>query len=140
MPEEPATKKGFERRYDVDGPEAIDKEVLDTIPYEYPGRKTLVEIEHPEFTSVCPWSGLPDFAELKIRYVPRTALVELKSLKYYLHSYRNVGIWQEHAVNRILDDLVELLDPHWMEITARFNVRGGSGTVITARYPYEEVN
>lgn len=131
--------KGFDRRYDVDGPDAIDRDVLSTISYEYPGRETVVEIGYPEFTSVCPWSGLPDFADLKIRYAPRALLVEMKSLKYYLHSYRNVGIWQEHVVNRILDDLVALLDPAWMEVVARFNPRGGMDTVVTARYPHRPV-
>lgn len=128
-------KKGFERRYDVDGQAAIDTEVLDAIRYEYPHRRIRVEIVYPEFTSVCPWSGLADLGELRIRYVPRDLCVELKSLKYYLHSFRNVGIWQEHVVNRVLEDLVRLLNPHSMEVWARFNPRGGMETIVTARYP-----
>lgn len=129
------SNQGFERRYDVDDVSVIDVDVLDTVAYDYVGRVTDVTIEYPEFTSVCPWSGLPDFAHLTIRYQPSDRLVELKTLKYYLNSYRNVGIWQEHVVNRILDDLVALLQPHAMEIEARFHVRGGMQTIVKAHYP-----
>ena len=127
-------KAGFERRYDVQTVEDIDRQVLDPIPYEFPGRVTEVELSYPEFTFVCPWTGLADFGELVIRYVPRQHLMEMKSLKYYLHSYRNVGILQEHVVNRVLDDLVAALDPVRMEVQGRFNARGGMSTVATARY------
>lgn len=128
----------MERRYDAEGPEAIDRSVLTAIDFAYPGRRTVVEYVHPEFTSVCPWTGLPDFGEIRISYVPDRKLVELKSLKYYLHSYRNVGILQEHAVNAILDDLVALLDPVSMEVTGRFQPRGGIATIATARYTRPE--
>src|SRR5713226_8200372 len=84
----------------------IDTAVLETFPYEYPGKEISVDIDTDEFTAVCPWSGLPDFGTVKIRYLPQKRILELKSLKYYLFSYRNVGIFQEHAVVRILDDLV----------------------------------
>ena len=97
------------RRFDIQKEEAIDFAVLEAVPFDYPGSATEVVYETEEFTCVCPWSGLPDFARLVIRYVPDRSLVELKSLKYYLTSYRNVGILQEHAVNRILQDLVQLL-------------------------------
>lgn len=126
--------QGFDKRYDVDGVEAVDRAVLAAIGFDYPGGATEVEYIDPEFTSVCPWTGLPDFGELRIRYVPDRRLVELKSLKYYLHSYRNVGILQEHVVNAVLDDLVRLLDPLRLEVTARFQPRGGISTVATARY------
>ncbi len=126
--------QGFDKRYDVDGPEAVDRDVLAAIAFDYPASATEVEYIDPEFTSVCPWTGLPDFGELRIRYVPDRHLVELKSLKYYLHSYRNVGILQEHVVNAVLDDLVRLLAPQRMEVTARFFPRGGISTVVTARY------
>ena len=127
----------MERRYDIQGVEAIDEKVLDTIEYEYPGKRIEVEIAYPEFTSVCPFSGLPDFAEIIIKYVPNKKCIELKSLKYYLHSYRNVGIYQEHVVNRIMEDLVQLCDPLEMTIVGKFNIRGGMGTVIRREYKKE---
>jgi 7-cyano-7-deazaguanine reductase len=123
------------RRFDINNEDHIDTGVLETISFEYPGSNTEVIYETDEFTSVCPWTGLPDFAFLSIRYVPRTKLVELKSLKYYLTSFRNVGILQEHAVNRILKDLVALLKPVSMTVEADFGERGGISTRAIARYP-----
>lgn len=117
--------KYAERRFDIQTEEAIDTDVLETIPFAYPGSATEVVYETEEFTSVCPWTGLPDFARLLIRYTPDQSLVELKSLKYYLTSYRNVGILQEHAVNRILQDLVHLLHPVSMVVEAEYRERGG---------------
>ncbi|HEU5139670.1 MAG TPA: preQ(1) synthase, partial [Bacillales bacterium] len=96
-------------RFDTQSEEVILVDILETIPYEYPGKATDVTIPTSEFTSVCPWSGLPDYADMRIRYIPNEHLVEMKSLKYYLTSFRNVGIYQEHATNRILEDLVALL-------------------------------
>ncbi|MGE5577379.1 MAG: preQ(1) synthase [Syntrophothermus sp.] len=122
------------KRFDVYGEEAIDYEVLETMPYAYPGRETIVEYYTEEFTSVCPWTGLPDFGFLSIKYVPRELLIELKSLKYYLLSYRNVGILQEHVVNRVLEDLVKLCNPVKMMVEAEFNDRGGLGTRVTAAH------
>ena len=122
------------RRFDVDSEDAIDTAVLEAIDFGYPGSHTEVVYETDEFTCVCPWTGLPDFAYLTIRYVPDKALVELKSLKYYLTSYRNVGILQEHAVNRILGDLVNLVKPVSMVVEAEFKERGGIGTKAVARY------
>ncbi|MDZ4247517.1 MAG: NADPH-dependent 7-cyano-7-deazaguanine reductase QueF, partial [Dehalococcoidia bacterium] len=92
------TDKYSSKRFDVSGEEAIDTEILETILFEYAGASTEVTYETEEFTAVCPWTGLPDFAHLKITYYPDSLLVELKSLKYYLTSFRNVGILQEHAV------------------------------------------
>ena len=126
-----------ERRFDVLKPEQVDREVLETVPFAFAGRRTEVEIIFPEFTSVCPWTGLPDFGELRIRYIPRETCVELKSLKYYLNSYRNVGIIQEDVVNRILDDLTALIKPVSMTVTGNFNPRGGMKTVVSASYPDE---
>lgn len=123
-----------ERRFDAVGEEELDTEILETLPYQYPDSDSVVEYHTGEFTSVCPWNGLPDFGRLTIRYRPGSRLVELKSLKYYLLSYRSVGILQEHAVNRVLRDLVELLEPRWMEVEAVFNERGGLGTRAVARY------
>ncbi len=122
------------RRFDIQTEEAIDVAALEAIPFGYPGSATEVVYETDEFTCVCPWSGLPDFARLVIRYTPDRYLVELKSLKYYLTSFRNVGILQEHTVNRILQDLVHLLDPTSMIVEADYKERGGLGTKAAARY------
>jgi 7-cyano-7-deazaguanine reductase len=130
------TPSGPPRRFDVASSEAIDPAVLETFPYEYQGKEMSVDIETDEFTAVCPWSGLPDFGTVKIRYLPEKRILELKSLKYYLLTFRNVGIFQEHAVVRILDDLVRVADPQWMEITLDYKVRGGLHTVCRARYPH----
>lgn len=124
-----------EERWDVEGYDRINAARLETFPYEYPGSEAVVEISTDEFTAVCPWSGLPDFGVLKIRYVPVERVLELKSFKYYLHSYRNVGIYQEHAANRILHDLVVATAPKWMELALDYNVRGGVHTTVTARWP-----
>ncbi|WP_257351584.1 preQ(1) synthase [Pseudalkalibacillus decolorationis] len=121
-------------RFDIENEDVILVHILETIPYEYVGKDTLVTIPTNEFTSVCPWSGLPDFADINISYVPNENLVEMKSLKYYLTSYRNVGIYQEHATNRMLEDLVNLLDPKELKITATWNARGGLGTEVVAEY------
>jgi 7-cyano-7-deazaguanine reductase len=126
------------KRFDVYGYDRIDTEVLEAMDYEYPGRDTLVEYYTEEFSSVCPWTGLPDNAKLTIKYIPSNKLVELKSLKYYLTSYRNVGILQEHAVNRILDDLVNLIKPRYMEVIGEFVARGGISTRVTAKYDVKE--
>ncbi len=122
------------RRFDVEPEKAIDTGVLEAIPFEYPGSATDVVYETDEFTAVCPWTGLPDFANLVIKYRPDNSLVELKSLKYYLTSYRNVGILQEHAVNRILNDLVRLLAPISMTIEGEYRERGGIRTKAVASY------
>lgn len=127
---------GEPRRFDVQGAEAIDTSVLDTFPYEYAGKDVAIDIETDEFTAVCPWSGLPDFGKVTVRYLPRAKVLELRSLKYYLLSYRNVGIYQEHAVNRILADLVRVVEPQWMEIALDYHVRGGIHTVCKVRWPH----
>lgn len=126
------------RRFDIEKEEAIDSAVLEAIPFGYSGSATEVAYETEEFTFVCPWTGLPDFARLVMSYVPSCSLVELKSLKYYLTSYRNVGILQEHAVNRILQDLVQLLDPVSMVVEADYRDRGGIKTKAVARYRKEQ--
>jgi 7-cyano-7-deazaguanine reductase len=122
------------RRFDIQKEEVIDFAVLEAIPFDYPGSATEVVYETEEFTCVCPWTGLPDFARLAIRYVPDHSLVELKSLKYYLNSYRSVGILQENVVNRILQDLVQLLAPLSMVIEADYKERGGLRTKAIVRY------
>ncbi len=123
------------RRFDTRKEDVIDTRVLETIEFEYPGSGTEVTYETSEFTAVCPWTGLPDFAKLTIKYVPDKTLVELKSLKYYLTSFRNVGILQEHAVNRVLKDLVELLHPVSMSIEGVYMERGGLRTIAAVKYP-----
>ena len=132
---------GFDRRYDVQGLDAIDVEVLGTFPQSrdddpqaYLGEPMEIVIKTDEFSPVCPWSGLPDFGQLEIRYLPRETCVELKSLKYYLTSYRFVGIYHEHATKRVLTDLVKLLDPLSMTVVCDYGMRGGLNTVCTARY------
>jgi len=128
------------RRFDIQQEDAIDVAVLEAIPFGYPDSATEVVYETEEFTFVCPWTGLPDFARLVIRYLPHRSLVELKSLKYYLTSYRNVGILQEHAVNRILQDLVSLLQPVSMVVEAEYKERGGMKTRAVARYERDNKN
>ena len=128
------TDKYVERRFDIHREEDIDLGVLQTIPFDYPGSATDVVYETEEFTCVCPWTGLPDFGRLVIRYTPDRLLVELKSLKYYLTSYRNVGIIQEHAVNRLLRDLVNLVQPVSMTVEAVYRERGGIKGKATVAY------
>lgn len=115
------------------GPEAIDVSVLET--FEYAGPEQEIVTETKEFSAVCPYSGLPDYATLTIRYVPSDRCVELKSLKYYVTSYRNVGIFQEHATGRMAEDLFKLLEPQSLEVTTLYNVRGGFETRCTVRLP-----
>ena len=130
----------LDRKLPFKGTEAIDPGVLETFPYEYAGRRIDVVIETSEFTAVCPFSGLPDFGTLKISYVPDKLCVELRSLKYYLLSFRQVGIFYEHLVNRILDDLVELCQPLEMTVEADYTVRGGLTTRAVATWRREEEN
>ncbi|MBI3318736.1 MAG: NADPH-dependent 7-cyano-7-deazaguanine reductase QueF [Candidatus Omnitrophica bacterium] len=106
---------------------------LECWPNQYPGYEVTIEI--PEFTSVCPRTTLPDFGLLRIRYLPKKWCVELKALKFYLNGFRNVGIFQENAVNRILKDFVVAVKPRWAVVTGEFNARGGIKTFVEARYP-----
>ena len=109
-------------------------EVLETFENQYPGRDYAIEIVCPEFTSVCPKTGQPDFGTLTFNYVPAEKCVELKSLKLYLQQFRNQGIFYENVTNRILDDLVAATRPRFMRLTARFNVRGGVYTTVVAEH------
>ncbi len=111
---------------------------LETVPNEYAGREYEVAIECPEFTAVCPKTGQPDFATIRIRYTPDKKLVELKSLKLYLFTYRDQGIFHEHVTNRILDDFVAACGPLRCEVIGDFNVRGGIKTVVTATYARDD--
>ncbi|HEV2969728.1 MAG TPA: preQ(1) synthase [Pirellulales bacterium] len=107
---------------------------LETFENQYPGRDYTIEIVCPEFTSVCPKTGQPDFGTLTIHYVPAARCVELKSLKLYLQQFRSEGIFYEHATNRILDDLVAVLQPRSITLVAAFTPRGGITTTVTARH------
>jgi 7-cyano-7-deazaguanine reductase len=107
---------------------------LETFSNPRPEREYQIEIRAPEFTSVCPLTGLPDFGEILIRYTPDKDCIELKSLKYYLFGYRNEGIFYEAATNKILDDLVGACHPRRMTVTGAFSARGGITTTVTAEY------
>lgn len=107
---------------------------LETFPNPRPERDYEILISCPEFTSVCPKTGLPDFGEIRITYVPDALCVELKSLKYYMIAFRNRGIFYESVTNQILDDLVNLLKPRRMTVVGDFSVRGGIKTLVTATY------
>ena len=108
---------------------------LETFPNPQPGREYEIRLEAPEFTCLCPRTGQPDFATLRVRYVPAELCVELKSLKLYLWSFRDEGHFHEAVTNRILDDLVAALAPRRMTVEAEFNVRGGIHTMVEARHP-----
>lgn len=126
-----ATAEG--RTLSFTGPEAIDVAVLETFPYEGPTQEIVTETR--EFSAVCPYSGLPDFALLRITYTPSDRCIELKSLKYYVTSYRSVGIFQEHATARIAEDLFKVLAPQRLAVTTVYNTRGGFDTTCTVELP-----
>ena len=126
--------EGLDRELPAKGEEVIDSSCLLTFEYEYPTQQAQVEIDTDEFTAVCPWTGLPDYGVLTISYVPGDSCIELKSLKYYLLSYRDVGIVQEHAANRILNDLVAVCQPRSMKVTLDYKVRGGLHKAVTVEY------
>ena len=107
---------------------------LDTFRYEYPGKDIWVEFEMPEFTAICPFSDFPDFAIIKLKYVPNERCIELKSLKLYINSFRNVKVFHEHVINMILDDFVAACDPMRVELEGDFHVRGNIKTVVRASY------
>lgn len=115
------------------GPEAIDVAVLETFAYDGPDQEIVAETN--EFSAVCPYSGLPDFARLTVAYVPSDCCIELKSLKYYVTSFRNVGIFQEHATARIAQDLFKTLAPKRLTVTTVYNVRGGFLTTCAVTLP-----
>jgi 7-cyano-7-deazaguanine reductase len=107
---------------------------LDAFTYEFPGREIRINFEIPEFTAICPFSDFPDFATIKLEYVPNERCVELKSLKLYINSFREVKIFHEHVINIILEDFVRACDPLRVEITGDFNIRGNIKTVVRATY------
>ena len=122
----------------VESPDTVDRDVLEVLDYAYGTQRDIeIKIDQPEFTSVCPRSGLPDYGRITLRYIPKDKIVELKSLKYYLLQYRNVGIFYEHVVNRILEDLVYVLHPKFMEVMGIFTPRGGVTTTARVEYRRE---
>ncbi|MFH1155638.1 MAG: preQ(1) synthase [Pseudomonadota bacterium] len=124
--------------YAIQSPDTIRKEILDPLDYAYRSRRSIdISISQPEYTSVCPMTGLPDNGCITINYRPDQKIVELKSLKFYLLQYRNVGMFYEHVVNRILDDLVEVLEPLKMEVIGEFTPRGGVLSRVSAVYEKE---
>jgi 7-cyano-7-deazaguanine reductase len=107
---------------------------LETFPNRHPDRRYTVTLASDEFTCVCPLTGQPDFATITIRYIPDRRILESKSLKLYLWSYRDEGVFHEHVTNTICDDLVRALDPHWIEVTGAFKVRGGIALTVVATH------
>lgn len=112
----------------------ISSDVLEAVPYENKAKNTWVEIENPEFTSLCPKTGLPDYGAIRIKYLPEKAIVELKSLKYYFLQYRNAGIFYENLCKLILKHLIEKVRPLEMTVEAEFSSRGGLSTKVTSTY------
>lgn len=134
IPELKEQYEGLDRRVDIRQEAAIDTECLMAFEYDYPGQEAEVSVDTDEFTAVCPWTGLPDYGTLTITYVPGESCIELKSLKYYLLSYRDVGIVQEHAANRILNDLVACCRPRRMRVALDYKIRGGIHTEVSVAY------
>ena len=112
----------------------MDLTPLDTFEYEFPGRDIWIDFEIPEFTAICPFSDFPDFAVIRLSYVPNRRCIELKSLKLYINSFRNIKIFHEHVINVILEDFVAACDPLKVRIEGDFHVRGNIKTVINAKY------
>ena len=128
-------------RYTVEHAEAGLKSKfpdIETWPNQFPAYEIVIEV--PEFTSVCPKTGLPDFGTITLRYMPDHSCLELKSFKEYLLSYRNLGIFQENIVNRVLEDVVRAAKPVWAEVRGEFRPRGGIATIVEARWPRPETH
>ena len=115
-------------------PEEMKLFPLETFVYKYVGNETRISFTCPEFTAICPFSDFPDFATIKIDYVPNARCIELKSLKLYINSFRNVKIFHEHVMNKILEDFVRACDPLAVDIEGDFNVRGNIKTVMRVCY------
>ena len=133
----PSLREQYERldkRILALGEEQIDTACLLSFDYGYPEQPSQVTIDTDEFTALCPWTGLPDYGTLTITYTPSDRCVELKSLKYYLLSYRDVGIVQEHAANRILKDLAALCAPGYMKVILDYKVRGGLHASVSVEH------
>lgn len=130
----PDSNKQPDEKY---GYRSIKEAKLETWENPHKNRDYTISLDIPEFTCLCPRSGFPDFATFHINYIPDQKIVELKSLKLYINGFRDVPVSHEDATNRILDDLVTLLDPRWIEVKADFNVRGNIKAIITSSYSQE---
>ena len=119
--------------------EDMDLYPLDTFGYEFVGREIWIEFEMPEFTAICPFSEFPDFAVIRLKYVPNTRCIELKSLKLYINSFREIKVFHEHVINIILEDFVAACDPLKVEIEGDFHVRGNIKTIVRTSYEKTEV-
>jgi len=130
-----STTKRNTINYKTFDPLSVKTDMIEAIEYEFKGQRDIeITINQPEFTSVCPMTGLPDFGNITIKYIPNNKIIELKTFKFYLLQYRNVGIFYEHVVNHILNDLVKVISPKQMEITGNFTARGGITTSVQAKY------
>jgi 7-cyano-7-deazaguanine reductase len=127
-----STRLGYNERHAKSGLTAA-LPAIETFPNQYKGYEITIEI--PEYTAICPKTGLPDFGTITVHYMPDRECLELKSLKMYVHAYRNIGIFYENAVNRILQDVAGACRPVWARVTGTFAARGGLRSVIEARYP-----
>jgi 7-cyano-7-deazaguanine reductase len=132
LPKKDRRRLGYNERHAKSGTAAPLPDI-ETFPNQYKGYEIAIEI--PEYTAICPKTGLPDFGTIKIQYMPDRSCLELKSLKLYIHAYRNLGIFYENAVNRILQDLVTACRPVWAKVTGEFTARGGLRSTIEAKYP-----
>jgi 7-cyano-7-deazaguanine reductase len=132
MAKRESTRLGYTSDHAASG---LDHEfpTIETFANQFPGYE--IEIDVPEFTSVCPKTGLPDFGTVWVRYMPDKRCLELKSLKEYINEYRNLGIFQENVVNQMLEDVVKAAKPVWCEVRGQFRPRGGIGTLVIARWP-----
>ncbi len=116
-------------------PSTVARDVLDAVPFKFAGRGLNISTICEEFTHICPMTGLPDIGTLTIEYAPDQSIVELKSLKYYLLQYRQVGTFYEHVVFHVLDDLVQTIEPKWMRLEYEVTPRGGIHSVINVEWP-----
>ena len=132
--------KNYTVPFKIDSPDVVRADLIEPIEYAYKSKRSIdIRITQPEYTSVCPMTGLPDNGCIMIEYRPDQYIVELKSLKYYLLQYRNVGMFYEHVVNKILDDLVQRIQPLSMKVTGEFTPRGGISSLATAIYEKNDV-
>jgi 7-cyano-7-deazaguanine reductase len=122
------------------GKEAKPSKRLESFPNHHPDRPYTIRLESDEFTCICPATGQPDFARISVEYIPNQRILESKSFKLYLWSYRDEGVFHEHVTNQILDDLVEALDPHWCLVTGDFNIRGGIKITVTAEHGSRDIS
>jgi 7-cyano-7-deazaguanine reductase len=116
------------------GGETKPSKKMETFPNRHPDRRYVVTLESDEFTCICPATGQPDFATIRVEYIPGPSILESKSFKLYLWSYRDQGVFHEHVTNTILDDLVSALEPHWCRVSGFFNIRGGVAITVEAEH------